>query len=182
MPYLSIRDGYTEPTGKGPRGRRLTPKQLSFVDAYFGKAEFNAIKAIEFSDYKCSTKASAHQTASELMNHPLIVAEIKRRTDLRTEKHEVKAEWIINKLMNIVSNTESDNPQAAIRAIELLGKTIAIWRDRQEITGADGAAILTEHKVKEDVADFTSRIASLAKRNGTDNVVSFPNGSGTGRT
>lgn len=172
MAYLSIRDGTT--VSKGHKGRKLTPKMMSFIDLYFGEASFNAVRAVELSDYQCNTRASIERTAAELMNHPLVVAEIKRRTDARTEKHEVKADWLINKLMNIVSNTEEDNPQAAIRAIELLGKTIAIWRDKQEITGADGGAIQHEQKVKEDVADFTSRIASLAKRNGTTNVVSFP--------
>lgn len=182
MPYLSIKDGYTEPTGKGPRGRRLTPKQLSFVNEYFGKAEYSPIKAIELSDYNCKTKASIERTASELMNHPLVVKEIQRRQEARTQKSEVRAEWLINKLMNIVNNTEEDNPQAAIRAIELLGKSIAIWKDKQEISGPDGQAIQMEQKVKEDVADFTSRIASLSKRGRPDNVVEFPKPIGSGGT
>ncbi|OYV41149.1 MAG: hypothetical protein B7Z80_02735 [Rhodospirillales bacterium 20-64-7] len=144
---------------------------LSFIDHYFSDADFNAIKAVELSDYKCKTKASVLQTASELMNHPLILAEVKRRTDLRTQKSEIKAEWLLNKLVNIINATEADNPNAALRAIELAGKSIALWTDKQEVSGPNGGAIQHEQKVKEDVADFTSRIASLAKRNGTSNVV-----------
>lgn len=167
---------------KRHNGRRLTPKMVSFIDAYFGEAEYNARRAIELSEYKCSTLYSKDQTAAELMLHPLVIAEIKRRTDLKAEKHEVKAEWLITKLTNIVQNTEEGNPQAALRAIELLGKTIGIFKDRQEISGPDGGAIQTEQRVKEDVADFTSRIASLAKRNGTGNVVEFPGRDSEGST
>ncbi len=154
---------------------------LSFIDAYFGAAGFNATKAYGLSDYQSKGTLDA-VNAAELMAHPLVAAEIKRRTDIRTEKTEVKAEYLINKLMQIIERTESDNPAAALRAIELAGKSIALWRERQEITGADGDAIRHEQHVKESVADFTSRISSLAKRNGTDNVVEFPNGSGNGGT
>lgn len=172
MAYLNVNEGRIE--SKAYKGRKLTPKMRSFIDEYFGAASFNAVKAIELSLYQCKTEASTMQTAAELMRHPLVRAEIERRQALRTERSEVKAEWLINKLMTIVENTETENPQAALRGIELLGKTIAIWRDKQEITGADGGAIQHEQKVKEDVADFTSRIAGLAKRNGTANVVEFP--------
>ncbi len=159
---------------KAYTGRKLTPKMLSFINAYFGAANFNALKAIELSDYKCTTKHSAHQTSAELMNHPLVAAEIKKRLDKREEKSEVKAEYLIQKLIAIIEDTQVDNPQAALRAIELAGKSIALWKERQELTGADGGAIRHEQEVKETVADFTSRIASLATRTGADNVVEFP--------
>lgn len=171
MAYLSVKAGRIE--GKGGKGKKLTPKMVTFIDAYFGEANFNATRAYELSAY-ASTMKSPDLRAAELMNHPLVQQEIKRRQAIRTEKSEVKAEWIINKLQKIVNNTEDENPQAAIRAIELLGKTIAIWRDRQEISGPDGEAIKHEQHVKESVADFTRRISELVKRNGTDNVVSLP--------
>jgi phage terminase small subunit len=161
-------------------GRKLTPKMLSFINAYFGEANFNALRAIELSDYACKTKYSIHQTSAELMNHPLVIAEIKRRMEIREQKSEIKAEFLIQKLLEIIQATQEDNPQAALRAIELAGKSIAMWKERQEITGADGGAIRHEQEVKESVADFTSRIASLAERSGEDNVVSFPRRGGAG--
>lgn len=172
MPYMSIKDGRTE--SRGNTGRKLTPKMLSFINAYFGAANFNGLKAIELSDYKCTTPASVHQTCAELMNHPLVKAEIERRLAVREQKSELKAEFLINKLIDIIDRTEEDNPQACLRAIELAGKSIALWKERQEISGPDGGAIQHQQEVKETVADFTSRIASLAERTGTDNVVSFP--------
>lgn len=186
MAFLSEKEGRI--VSQGGKGRKLTQKMMTFIDAYFGDGEFNAIKSVKLSAYKTSTDASVAALAQELMTHPLVTAEIRRRTDLRYEKHEVKAEWLLMKLTNIVNNTEVDNPQAALRGIELLGKTLGIFRDRQEISGPDGGAIQTEQRVKEDIADFTTRITSLVKRtnvssrdvgtpirDGAANVVEFPN-------
>jgi hypothetical protein len=179
LPYLSIKNGRTE--SKAYTGRKLTPKMLSFINAYFGEANFNGLKAIELSDYQCKTRNSAHQTYAELMNHPLVVVEMEKRQAKREQKSEIKAEYLIQKLIAIIEDTQVDNPQAALRAIELAGKSIALWKERQEVSGPDGGAIQTQ-EVKDSVADFTSRISGLVKRAGTPNVVEFPVGSGTGRT
>lgn len=181
MPYLNIKEGRLKSTRPDSFGKKLTPKMLSFVNAYFGEANFNALKAIELSDYNCKTKYSIHQTSAELMNHPLVRAEIDRRMALREQKSEVKAEYLINKLIAIIEDTQVDNPQAALRAIELAGKSIALWKERQEVSGIDGGAIQTQ-EIKENVADFTRRIASLAERRGTDNVVEFPERAGKSGT
>ena len=174
MAYLSIREGRIEPTGNN--GKKITPKMLSFVDEYFGAGEFNAFKSLKLSAYKTDKMSdpAITQFAAELMNHPLVVKEIEKRQAKRTQMSEVKAEFLINKLMQIIENTQEDNPQAALRAIELAGKSIALWKERQEISGVDGEAIKHEQHIKASVADFTSRIASLAERSGEDNVVSFP--------
>lgn len=172
MPYLSIKDGRTD--SKAFTGRKLTPKMLSFINAYFGAANFNALKAIELSDYNCKTKHSIHQTSAELMNHPLVKAEIDKRMAKREQKSEIKAEYLLNKLISIIDGVQDEKTADRLRAIELAGKAIALWKERQEVSGPDGGAIRHEQEVKETVADFTSRIASLVKRTGTDNVVEFP--------
>lgn len=174
---------------EGLARRKITPKMLSFVDAYFGAANFNATEAYRLSDYESTStsKTTIDKNVSELMAHPLVVAEIKRRQALRQERSEVKAEYLINKLMQIIETEQESNPQAALRAIELAGKSIALWKERQEISGPDGEAIKHEQHVKESVADFTNRIQSLTRRatgtdgaSGTGTVVEFPNGRGEG--
>jgi len=166
---------------QGTKGKKLTPKMLSFINAYFGEANFNATKAYDLSDYTPSNNANLN--AAELMNHPLVAAEIKRRLDARQQKSEVKAEYLLNKLIQIIEDAEGNEKTAdKLRAIELAGKSIALWKERQEISGPDGEAIKHEQRIKESAADFTSRIASLAKRSGTSNVVEFPDRSGDGGT
>jgi hypothetical protein len=99
----------------------------------------------------------------------------------RQEKSEVKAEYLISKLLEIIDDVEAlEKTSDRLRAIELAGKAIALWKERQEVSGPDGGAIQHEQNIKESVADFTSRISSLVKRNGTDNVVEFPERRGTG--
>lgn len=165
MPFIS------EPS-QGTKGHKITPKMRSFIDEYM--VDLNATKAVIRSSYSTHGNAQACRLAAELMAHPLIKEEIGKRLDKKTQKVEVRAEYLINKLMNIVENTEEDNPQAAIRALELLGKSIALWKERQEISGVDGEAIKHEQHVKESVADFTSRISRLAQRNGTDGANVIP--------
>ena len=170
--------------------RKITPKMLSFVDAYFGEANFNGKKAYELSAYesKTTSKATLDKTVSELLAHPLVQQEIKKRQAQRQQVSEVKAEYLLNKLMNIIDDSEGIEKTAdRLRAIELAGKAIALWKERQEISGPDGDAIKHEQHVKESVADFTNRIQSLTRRaTGTDdprgagNVVEFPNGRGEG--
>lgn len=175
MAYLSIKDGKIESAGY--KGKKLTPKMLSFIDAYFGLANFNATEAYAQSAYT-STKNDG-VNAAELMNHPLVAAEVQRRLALRSQKSEVKAEYLLNKLIQIIDDADASEKTAdRLRAIELAGKAIALWKERQEISGPDGAAIKHEQHVKESVADFTSRLSSLAKRRGTDNVVEFPDRGG----
>lgn len=148
---------------------KLTPKMLSFIDHYM--VTQSGAEAVRLSGYKSK---SPIRLAYQLMQHPLIQKEISDRLALRSEKMEVKADYLIAKLLMIIEDTEKNNPTAALRAIELAGKSIALWKERQEISGPDGEAIRHEQHVKESVADFTSRIAGLAKRSGTDNVVEFP--------
>lgn len=171
------------------RGTKLTGKQLSFIDAYFGEANFNAAKAYELSAYESTTKSrgTTDKIISELMAHPNVKAEIQRRYAVREQKSEVHAEYLIQKLLQIIESEQEQNPQAALRAIELAGKSIALWKERQEISGPDGEAIKHEQHIKESVSEFTSKIQSLAGRatgtddaSGTGNVVRFPDGRGEG--
>lgn len=175
--FLSVKDGRSEP--QSGKGRKLTPKMLSFIDAYFGEAMLNATEAVRLSAYKSKNPALL---SVELLDHPLVAAEVARRQLIRQQKSEVKAEYLIAKLIDMIEKEQTRNPQAALRAIELAGKSIALWKERQEISGPDGNAIKHEQHVKESAESFTSRVLSLAKRNGTSNVIEFPNAGDDGGT
>lgn len=173
MPYLSVVEGRLE-SGNG-KGRKLTLKMVSFIDHYM--ITMNAAEAVRLSGYKVS---DVGRHAAELLQHPLIIAEIKQRMTKRSEKAEVKAEYLINKLIQIIDSDEIKTADQ-LRAIELAGKSIALWKERQEISGPDGEAIRHEQTIRENATDFASRISSLAKRAGTDgtNVVPLRSGDGS---
>ena len=162
-----------DPVPEKGKGSKLTSKMENFVNEYF--LDFNASQAVLRAGYKTRTPS---RLGSKLMQHPLVAAAIAERKAERQEKFELSAEYVITKLVAIADKQEDANPQATLRALELLGKHLGLYRDRQEISGPDGEAIQMEQRTKQNVEQFTSRIASLAKRNGTSNVVEFPDGRG----
>ena len=165
-----------DPVPEKGKGSKLTSKMENFVNEYF--VDFNGAQAVLRAGYKTS---KPNRMAVKLLNHPLIAEAIAERKKERAEKTELTAEYVITKLVSIAERQEEINAQAALRALELLGKHLGLYRDRQEISGPDGEAIqVKQEQIKQNVDEFTSRIASLAKRNGTGNVVEFPNGRGEG--
>ena len=114
----------------------------------------------------------------QLSQHPLIIEEVRKRMDARLERHELNADYVINKLMTLVENTLKDSDR--IRALELLGKTMAIFKERQEVSGPDGEAIKYEQKVRENVDGFTSKLSRLVESQRAGNVVELPKRVGEG--
>ena len=103
---------------------------------------------------------------------------INEMDEARRERMEFSADFLLTKLMSII-NDESVKTNDILRAIELAGKSIALWKERQEISGPDGEAIKMEQKVKEDVADFTRKLSRLIDDGGKGEVVNFPKSGGS---
>ena len=142
-----------------------------FVDEYM--VDFNATRSVIRAGYK--TKYP-DKMATELMRHPLVAQALKERMQDKRERTELSADYVITKLINIVEDAQ-DNPNAALRGLELLGKHLGLFKERQEISGPDGGAIEVEQKeIQKNVADFTSKLARLSGRSGTGEVVKFPDG------
>lgn len=174
MAYLRIGDEVPE---KG-RGSKLTRLQMQFCDSFTDPASpgyQSPTNAVRQTDYKTN---NPNKIGMQLMQHPLVAAEIKDRMDARRERMELTADYVLHKLIQMVEETDKDNDR--IRALELLGKNLGLFKERQEISGPDGDAIKYEQKVQEDAADFARRIASLAKRAGTDGVSEVPKPGRTG--
>lgn len=171
--------GYMKPGAKVPekgKGSKLTHKQAAFVEEYL--IDLNASQAILRAGYKTRNQ---DKMGTQLLQHPLVKEAVEARLAERRERTVVDQDYVLNNLVAIVEDTKNGNPNAALRGLELLGKHLGLYRDKQEISGPDGGAIeMEQKKVEEDVADFTSRIARLAKRNGTNEVVEFPKRDGEG--
>lgn len=157
-----------KPPGRG-KGSRLTTKQTAFIDEYMvcGVAKDACLKA----GYKTKNPT---RMGTELLAHPLVKAEINRRKQVRTEKSELTIDFLVQKLLEIIQDEQDENPTAALRAIELAGKHLGMYKERQEISGPDGNAIeIQEQRVKQSAHDFTSKLAELAKRGkaAEDNII-----------
>lgn len=149
------------------KGSKISPKMALFVDHYM--VDFNAKDAVIKAGYK--TKYPENMSF-ELMRHPLVQREIQLRLNEKRERTQLDADYVIMKLIDIVESTEKENPNSALRGLELLGKHLGLYRDRQEISGPDGGAIeMEQREIERNVSDFKSKLARLAKREGSDNVV-----------
>ncbi len=157
MAFQAMDKNYVPPL-KG-RGSKLTPKMEMFVSEYM--IDFVGERAILAAGYKTKNPA---RMAADILKHPLVSAEIEKRKEKRLVKNELTAEYLVQKLVSIIEATEEGNPQAALRGIELAGKTLGIFRDRQEISGPNGDAIKYEQETKKNADDFVSTIDRLARR------------------
>lgn len=168
MTYL--REGDELP--KNGKGRKLSAKMERFVEEYL--LDLNASAAVLRAGYKTRNQ---NRLAAELMRHPLVKAAIEERTEDRRERMELTADYLINKLVFMIEK-EGVRDSDALRAIELAGKSLALWKERQEISGPDGDAIQMEQRTEQNVAEFKSKLARLARRAGTAEVVEFPKSRG----
>lgn len=158
-----------EVNSKKRPGKRLTDKMRLFCQEYM--KDMNKRQAVLRAGY--DTK-NPDQMAEQLWAHPMVKAEIARLQELKSADNELTTKYVITKLITIVEDNQSSNPTAALRGLELLGKHLGLYKERQEISGPDGEAIQMEQKVKQDVADFTSRLSRLAASGGEGQVVGFP--------
>lgn len=170
-----LKAGAEVPT-KG-KGSKLTPKQELFCLAYV--ANMNATTAALEAGYKSN---NPNRIGTELLNHPLCSKRITELTRARRERLEFSADYLLKKLMDII-NDPSQKTNDLLRAIELAGKSIALWKERQEISGPDGEAIQMEQRqrMEEEVDEFTNQLKRLTRTaTGTDagggagQVVKFP--------
>ena len=146
------------PPEKG-KGSKLTTKMQVFVDEYF--VDFNGSAAVLRAGYKSK---SPNKLATKLLQHPLVAEAVAEKKKERQKETELSQEYVIQKLIAIAERQEDGNPQAALRSLELLGKTMGMFKDRQEISGPDGEAIQMEQKVKQSAEEFTSKLQQLARR------------------
>ena len=156
------------------KGSKLTDKMSLFVNEYL--VDLNAGQACIRAGYK---SRNPYKQGFKLLQHPLVKQAVDERKEDRRDKLELTAEYVLTKLVALTERNEQINPAVAVRTLELLGRHLGLYRDRQEISGPDGEAIhIKEEQVKQNVEQFKSKLAGLAKRNGTGNVVELPN---TGR-
>jgi phage terminase small subunit len=152
------------PAMKDDPDKALTMMQRLFVEAYF-TCNYNATEACRVAGY---TGQYLDRQGYELLNKPHIKKAIEVRAQERLKEVSVNVEYVLRKLVRAVEKGESqDNHNAVLRGCELLGKHLAMFTEKTEITGKDGEAIKYE-KVEQDAADFARTIAGLASRSGED--------------
>jgi len=108
----------------------LTLKQASFAAEYI-RHHGNGTRAAIAAGYAPS---SAHVRASELVRH----RKVRKHLDKLTRKHEITADRVLARLDNLsIKAEEGGNYPAAVRAEELIGKSLGMWVDRSVSVSLD---------------------------------------------
>lgn len=142
----------------------LTEKQRRFCEEYL--KDLNASRAVLRAGYETT---NANRVGHELMQKPGIKFALDGLTAERAHKIKVDANFVLQKIIRSLERAEEkENETAVLRASELLAKHLGMFVEKTEISGPEAGAIETQRKLEEDVRDFTSAIARLAKRRGTD--------------
>lgn len=149
----------------------LTPKQQRFVDEYC--VDLNATQAAIRAGYSPKTAGSQ---ANRLLKNVNVAVAVARQQVRATEKVEVNQAWVLSKL---VTNAEwamrDERPTTVgLRALELIGKHLGMFVERQELTGKDGGPIETADTT-DARAELLGRIRRFAERAAAGAVVRDPN-------
>ena len=129
----------------------LTPKQQMFVKEYL--IDLNATQAAIRAGY--SEKTAAEQ-ASRLLNNVNVASRIEEEKNKRADKLGLTAEWVLENLHNIAVRCQQAEPvmkwdynekklietgefqfdsKGANRALELIGKHLAMFTDKVDNSG-----------------------------------------------
>ena len=143
------------------RERALTDLQREFCVNYVYLCEFDAKKAVEMTYKKEGSAAQSNicHKERELMNDDRIRDYITELVEQRDSMFIVDKLFVIKKLKGLVE-TGAENIQ--LKALELLGKTMSMFSDRQEVVdvGEDPAKLAKEafskrFKQEENLVPFT---------------------------
>jgi hypothetical protein len=131
----------------------LSPKQQRFVDEYL--VDLNAAAAFRRAGYIAKDDHVASVNSARLINTPKIAAVIASARQRQQTRTGLTADWVLNKLLEEAQFTGNGSSQSArIRATELLGKHLGLFKEQVELTGRDGGPVrITEIRFKFPTAD-----------------------------
>lgn len=165
----------------------MTPKQEAFVREYL--IDLNAKQAAIRAGY---SESGAEVRGSELLRNRKVAAEIQKGMNIRAEKLEITADYVLETIVSTIERCKQAEPvldrkgqpvmtetpdggeakaytfnaAGVLKGAELLGKHLKLFTEKVEHSGPDGAAIQIE-QVKSDAESFTRAITGIAARTGT---------------
>lgn len=140
----------------------LTPKQQRFVDEYI--IDLNGRQAAIRTGY---AERSAEVTASRLLSNANISLAINKALASRSQRTEITADYVLSTILETVERCKQAAPvldktgnqvmveteggelapaytfdsKAVLRGCELLGKHLALFTDKHELTGKDSGPL-----------------------------------------
>jgi len=117
--------------------KRLTFKQLKFINAYIGPAEFNAAEASRIAGYS----EMAANNATRILDIPAVEAEIRRRCLKIAPTLVMSGDDIMRGIARIASDPRSPlkggpTPVARLKAFRELGLIKGLYTNKIQLTGS----------------------------------------------
>lgn len=103
----------------------MNEKHKHFCDCYLANGN-NGTKAYMDVYPSIKKEESARVNASKLLTNANVIAYLKAEQEKTSQKLEITRESILNDLKRIQANTESTNPQAALKSVELQIKILGL--------------------------------------------------------
>lgn len=157
----------------------LTPKQQRFVEEYL--IDLNATQAAIRAGY---SEKTAYAVGHENLKKPEIAKALSAARGERSQRTEITADYVLSTILETVERCKQAVPvtdktgkqvvvetedgelvpaytfdsKAVLRGCELLGKHLALFTDKHELTGKDGGPLEVEHKLSTPVLEKLSEI------------------------
>ncbi len=132
----------------------LTAKQAAFVMEYL--IDLNATQAAIRAGYSPKT---ARQLAVQLLMIEKVQNAITRAMEARAKRLDRQAEQVVRDIYEIGKQArEQGQFGQALKALELEGKHLGMFRERVEVSGTDGAPIQHEMTVSAATEVFLQRL------------------------
>lgn len=123
----------------------LTAKQRCFVSEYL--IDLNATQAAIRAGY---SEKTARQIAQRMLSKVDIQDEISKRMKERELRTGITADQILREVAAIALSPLGDEfvkTTEKIKALELAGKRLALWTDKQQISGDGGGPVVTRVEI-----------------------------------
>ncbi len=169
---------YTYPMDKNPTMEEvckefgLTVKEFNFCNEYL--KDFNAKRALLAAGY---TENTAAKKAREVKDRPHVTRYLDHLQKERGKRTRIDQDEVLYRLNRIATRAEKDDDYGpALRALELMGKNLAMFTEKSNITVENPfAAGQSEEDIKKDTErlDRIARLGNLTvlpggKKNGTE--------------
>ena len=161
-PNLTVVQGSKKPTGTKKKGASpvlpngLTEKQETFCMSVFSGMSFSDAyrEAYDASNMKAAT---IHRQSHELVNNSKIRARLDQLHNEREQQRRMQSlsrtDFVLKQLTEEATNTENSDG-ARVRALELLGKSVALFTDKVE----------TEDKTERDAESIKAELEARLNR------------------
>lgn len=132
----------------------LTARQQRFVEEYL--LDCNAAAAYRRAGYKASSNQIAAVNSSRLMANDKIREAIEMAQQHRAEQTGITSEWVLRRLKEEADYRGDDATHSArVKALELCGKHLALFVDRQQVEGTQELTVRLRRVVENDRSNLS---------------------------